>query len=184
VIVDAGTGDGRAVLRHASSEPGSLIIGLDAAADPMAETSRRAARRGPRNAVFLAAGIEAVAGSPLGGRADLVTIRFPWGSLLRGMLGLDGTALCGVASLLAPEGRLEVLASIVPSDHVDGVECLDVAAVPAIRRAWSAAGLDLVEVRPATGEEVLASGSTWARRLGTDRPVWRLDGRLDRRRLG
>jgi 16S rRNA (adenine(1408)-N(1))-methyltransferase len=177
VIVDAGTGDGRAVLKWAAAEPAALVIGLDAAAGSMAEASRRADRRGPRNAVFLVAGVETVARSLLAGRADLVTVLFPWGSLLHGVLGLDPTALCGVASLLAPEGRLEVLASVVPSDRVDGLECLEGAAEPAIRRAWSVAGLDLVAMRPATAEEVAASGSTWARRLGASRPVWRLEGR-------
>jgi 16S rRNA (adenine(1408)-N(1))-methyltransferase len=143
----------------------------------MTESSRRAHRRGPRNALFLAAGIEAIPGSPLAGAADLVTVRFPWGSLLRGVLGLDTTALCGLASLLACDGRLEALASVVPADGVEGLGCLDAAAEPAIRRAWSAAGLDLLEMRPSTAEEVAASGSTWARRLGGDRPVWRLVGR-------
>ena len=41
------------------------------------------------------------------------------------MVGLDDAALCGVASLLAPGGRLEVFASIVPSDGVAGMACLD-----------------------------------------------------------
>jgi 16S rRNA (adenine(1408)-N(1))-methyltransferase len=169
--------DGRAVLRRAASEPDSLVIGLDAAADAMAEASRRAHRRGPRNALFLAAGVETVSGSPLTGRADLVTVRFPWGSLLRGVLGLDTAALRGLASLLGPDGRLDVLASVVSSDGVEGLACLDEAAEPAIRRAWAAAGLALVELRPSRGEDAAATGSTWARRLAADRPVWRLAGR-------
>jgi 16S rRNA (adenine(1408)-N(1))-methyltransferase len=177
VIVDAGTGDGRAVLEQATAEPAALVIGLDAVAAAMTESSRRARRRGPRNALFLATGIESIPGSPLVGTADLVTVRFPWGSLLRGVLGLDATALCGLASLLARDGRLEILASVVPSDGVDGLACLDAAAAPAIQRAWSGAGLDVVEMRPSTDEEVSVSGSTWARRLGGDRPVWRLVGR-------
>jgi 16S rRNA (adenine(1408)-N(1))-methyltransferase len=177
VIVDAGTGDGRAVLERAAAEPAALVIGLDAAAAAMAESSRRADRRGPHNALFLAAGVEAIEDSPLAGRADLVTVRFPWGSLLRGALGLSPATLGGLVSLLAPGGGLEVLASVVPSDRVDGLACLDGAAEPAIRCAWSAAGFDLVGMRPATAEEVATSGSTWARRLGADRPVWRLEGR-------
>ena len=116
---------------------------------------------------------------PLAGRADLVTVLFPWGSLLRGALGLDDWALSGIASLLAPGGRLEVLASVVPSDGVAGMPCLDGEAEPVIRRAWSAAGLRLTAMRPASAAEIAASGSTWARRLragGDARPVWRLEG--------
>ena len=177
MVVDAGTGDGRAVLERAAAEPAALVIGLDAAATAMAESSRRADRRGSCNALFLAGGVETVATSPLAGRADLVTVRFPWGSLLRGALGLDGVALDGLAALLAPTGRLEILVSVVPSDRVDGLDCLDAAAEPVIRRAWRAAGIELVAMRPATSEEVAASRSAWARRLGGDRPVWRLEGR-------
>lgn len=179
MIVDVGTGDGRAVLRHAAAEPSALVIGIDAAAAAMADASRRADRRGPANALFFAAGVEALGSSPLAGRADLVRVQFPWGSLLRGIVGLDVTALCGLASLPTAGCRLEVLASVVPSDGIPGMACLDDAAVPAIRRAWSAAGLRLASARPATAAEVAASGSTWARRLraGRDqRPVWRLEG--------
>ena len=179
MIVDVGTGDGRAVLRRATGEPGALVVGIDAAAAAMADASRRADRRGPTNALFLVAGVEALACSPLAGRADLVTVQFPWGSLLRGIVGLDDAALCGLASLVAAGGRLSVLASVVPSDGIPGIAGLDDAAVPAIRAAWSAAGLRLTAARPATAAEVAASGSTWARRLraGRDaRPVWRLEG--------
>ena len=179
MVVDIGTGDGRAVLLRAAAEPTALVVGVDAAASLMADASRRADRRGPTNVLFLAAGAETLAASPLAGRADLVTVRFPWGSLLRGIVGLDDAALCGVASLLAAGGRLEVLASVVPSDGVTGMPCLDAEAEPAIRPAWSAAGLRLTAMRLASAAEIEACGSTWARRLraGRDtRPVWRLDG--------
>lgn len=177
--MDIGTGDGRAVLRRAATEPRALVVGIDAAASAMIDASRRADRRGPANALFFAAGAEALVATPLAGHADLVTVLFPWGSLLRGIVGLDDAALCGVASLLGPDGRLEVLASVVPSDGVPGVACLDAGARPAMARAWSAAGLRLTAMRPASAAEVAASGSTWARRLragGDDRPVWRLEG--------
>ena len=177
--MDIGTGDGRAVLLRAVSEPTALVIGVDAVASAMADASRRAARRGPANVLFLAAGAETLAASPLARRADLVTTLFPWGSLLRGVVGLDDAALCGVASLVAEGGRLEVLVSVVPSDGVADMPCLDAAAEPAIRRAWSAAGLRLTGMRPAPAAEVAASGSTWARRLRAGdevRPVWRLEG--------
>ena len=175
--MDLGTGDGRAVMARAAAEPAALVIGVDATADAMAEASRRADRRGSHNALFLTAGVEGLGGSPLAGRANLVTVQFPWGSLLRGALGLDRAALGGIASLLAPGGRLEVLASVVPSDGIDGLACLDATAEAEIRRAWAAAGLDLATMRPATADEIAASGSTWARRLGRERPIWRLEGR-------
>lgn len=145
----------------------------------MAESSRRADRRGPRNAVFYAAGAEALAPSPLAGAADLVTVTFPWGSLLRGVVGLDPAALRGVAATLAVRGRLEVLASVVATDGIEGLDCLDARAEPAIRAAWDAAGLRLIGMRPASRMDVEAAGSSWARRLGAGRRVWRLEGVRD-----
>ena len=178
MIVDLGTGDGRAVLARAASEPAALVLGVDAVADPMAEASRRAARRGPANAMFLVAAAESLAATPLACRADLVTVTFPWGSLLRGVLGLDPAALAGMAALVAPGGHVEILASVLPADRIDGIATLDTDRGPAICRAWAAAGLDLVSMRPATSAEIAASRSSWARRLdparGT-RAVWRLD---------
>jgi 16S rRNA (adenine(1408)-N(1))-methyltransferase len=183
VIVDVGTGDGRAVLERATASPSAFVLGIDASAAAMAEASRRAARRGPHNALFFAEGAERLGGSPLAARADLVTVTFPWGSLLRGVIALDDRALAGVAALLRPGGRLEVLASVAPSDAVAGFDCLDATSEPRIGAAWRAAGLELTSFRPATAEKVAVSGSSWARRLraaapGRDaRPVWRLEAR-------
>jgi 16S rRNA (adenine(1408)-N(1))-methyltransferase len=126
--------------------------------------------------VFFAAGAEALSRSPFGGRADLVTVTFPWGSLLRGVLGLDEAVLGGVASVLRPGGRIEVLASVVPSDRLDGLECLDATHAAAITAGWAAVGLRLTAMHPAEPADVAASGSSWSRRLGLDRPVWRIDG--------
>jgi 16S rRNA (adenine(1408)-N(1))-methyltransferase len=182
VIVDLGTGDGRAVLARAAAEPRVLVIGMDANASAMAEASRRADRghdsRRLANACFLLEAAEALPG-PLTGIASLVTVTFPWGSLLRGVLGLDTHVLQGVASTVAPGGRVELLASVVPSDGVDGIESLGAAAQPAIAAAWRSVGFELVSMRPATHDEIEASRSSWGRRLG-DRPVWRLEfGRCD-----
>ena len=63
----------------------------------MAEASRRAAKPahkgGQPNVRFILAAAEAPPPA-LAGIAGLVTVRFPWGSLLRGCLGED-TAVAG-----------------------------------------------------------------------------------------
>jgi 16S rRNA (adenine(1408)-N(1))-methyltransferase len=180
VTVDVGTGDGRAVLARAAVDPCSLVIGVDADATAMAEASRRADRRHLDNALFLVAGVESLGCSPLAGAADLVTVTFPWGSLLRGVLGLDDAALAGLAALPAPAGRLEVLTSVMPADRVAGMVSLTAAHATAVHDAWCQVGLELAAVRPAATDEITASGSSWARRLrsgGHDRPVWWLAGR-------
>jgi 16S rRNA (adenine(1408)-N(1))-methyltransferase len=99
--------------------------------------------------------------------ADSITINFPWGSLLRGVLGQDDEVLAGVAQLMAPGATLTALVSVVPRDGLR--------ALPERREleeAYVRQGLT-VETRPATVAEVAGSASSWAKRLRAplDRPV-------------
>jgi Methyltransferase domain len=106
--VDLGTGDGRAVLAAAAARPDRLAVGVDASAAAMAEASWRAARRSERgglpNAVFVVAAAEALP-PELDGVADLVTIQFPWGSLLKGLLDADPRVMAGWRTCWARAGR-------------------------------------------------------------------------------
>jgi 16S rRNA (adenine(1408)-N(1))-methyltransferase len=179
VIIDLGTGDGRAALAAAASEPRALVIGLDPDARAMAEASRRAAR-GPRkgglpNVLFIVAAAEHLPAA-LTGRADRVTVFFPWGSLLRGMLGADERVAHGLADLLRPDGRLEALVSVTHRDGIGGFESLDEATIQEASERLGRAGLDLVAACHASAEEVRATRSSWGRRLlaGGGRPFWRL----------
>jgi 16S rRNA (adenine(1408)-N(1))-methyltransferase len=143
----------------------------------MAEASHRAARgrAGNRlaNACFLVEAAESLPG-PLAGSASLVTVTLPWGSLLRGVLGLDAMVLRGVASIVAPDGRVEVLVSVVPDDQIAGFEALDREAEAGIGAAWAAVGFELVSMRPGSLDEPPFGRSSWARRLG-DRSAWRME---------
>jgi 16S rRNA (adenine(1408)-N(1))-methyltransferase len=168
VAVDLGTGDGRHVLATAAGQPDTLAIGVDANAAAMVEASRRAWRRGLLpNALFVVAAAERPP-DVLHGLAGSLTVNFPWGSLLLGLLGEDDAVLAGVARLMAPGAEGTVLLSVVPRD---GMPPLPPRASLGV--AYARHGLDLVEMRPATPEEVAAPGSSWAKRLraGRDRPV-------------
>jgi 16S rRNA (adenine(1408)-N(1))-methyltransferase len=168
VIVDLGCGDGRATLALAAAEPGALVLGVDPVAGAMAESSRRA-RRSAKNALFVAASAEAVA-AELPATADRVVLLFPWAALLRGALGLEPAVGCAIASLVRSGGVVDAFVSVTARDHAAGV-----VALPADPRPSPDLLLDLA--RQATREEVIASRSTWGRRLlangGADRPVWR-----------
>ena len=104
--------------------------------------------------------------------AGSLTVHFPWGSLLRGVLGRDDGVLAGIAQLLAPGAAGAALVSVVPRDGIPPVPEPDELAA-----AYARHGLTLVEARPATREEVGASGSSWAKRLraGAARPVTLLE---------
>ena len=166
MTIDLGTGDGRAVLATAASEPTSLVIGLDAADAAMAESSRRATRARTSNALFVVASAEAIP-AELIGIADRVTVRFPWGSLLRGCVGLDETVTAGIAALVAPGGTLELLLAPIARDGLAGVPTEPGDVLHAAAVAFGAHGFELIEGRPASAAEIAASCSTWAKRLGS-----------------
>jgi 16S rRNA (adenine(1408)-N(1))-methyltransferase len=176
--VDLGTGDGRAVIARARREPGALVIGIDASAGAMAESSRRAASRETRgglaNVLFIMASAECPP-PELCGKVDLLTILFPWGSLLNGALALDEAASSGIARLLSPRGGVEALVSMAERDGLTlappGPDQR-----PAIAERWAAYDLQLLCLEPATTADIATTGSTWAKRLGAggERPVWRL----------
>ena len=181
MIIDLGTGDGRAALALARAEPTTLVIGVDADAASMAETSRRAARaaaRGGRpNLLFVAAAAESPP-EELIGLADEVRILFPWGSLLRGVLGRDDRIVRGIAALARPGALVTATISVTPADGVGSIRELDAATIAGLQRERRTSGLGLTGSRRLDREEVRATRSTWGRRLlggGGDRPVWQLE---------
>ena len=156
------------MLAAAAARPETLVIGVDANAAAMADSSRRAARRKALpNALFAVAAAERPP-NVLTGLADSLTVNFPWGSLLRGVLGHDDAVLSGVAQLLGAGAMAEALVSVVPRDGVPAIP-----APAQLSAIYARHGLSLLTARPATPAEVAASGSSWAKRLraGRDRPV-------------
>ena len=164
-----GTGAGRAVLAAAAREPTTLALGIDASAAAMAEASRRAAgptrKGGLENVRFVLAAAETLPGD-LAGRAALVTVLFPWGSLLRGCLGLDDVVAGGLAGLVARGGVLEMLLAPDERARLNGVPTTESGILAAATRAFAPHGLDVLLARTATPAEIAATGSSWARRLG------------------
>jgi 16S rRNA (adenine(1408)-N(1))-methyltransferase len=172
----------------ATADPGTLVLAVDADARSMVDESRRAAARpewgGLANLIFLAEGAERLPVA-FDGLADHVTLLFPWGSLLRGAMGLEPAVSASIARLLAPGGRLEMVVSIVARDRPAvgrGEGPFGSTDVETLTETFSNLGVDAVALSRLSLDEVRATGSTWARRLRADpdRPVWRVD--LGRRR--
>ncbi|MEP6680239.1 MAG: class I SAM-dependent methyltransferase [Chloroflexota bacterium] len=178
--MDLGTGDGRAVLARASAQPGELVVGIDASAAGMVRASRRAAASlahgGLPNARFLVAGLESLP-EDLSRYADLVTISFPWGSLLAAAVG-QAPALTGrIVRLLRPGGTLRMIVSASPRDAGRGLAEVDLGAMASTYEElgmWSAAS------RAATSDDLAAAHSSWAKRLATSprRSAWLTELRL------
>lgn len=148
----------------------------------MVEAAKRAARKpsrgGAPNARFIVAAAEALP-PELAATADLVTVQFPWGSLLRGIARGEAGIVCPLASVLKPdaEAELRLLISVEARDLALGLAALDARGVDRIVRSFGEAGLVPIEVRPATRDDLTGARSTWAKRLGAasaDREAWLL----------
>jgi 16S rRNA (adenine(1408)-N(1))-methyltransferase len=167
------------VLKTAASCPDLVVIGIDANAASMADASRRANRAPKRgglpNTLFVVSAAESLP-PELNEFAHAVTIHFPWGSLLRGLLLADPALLTSVARIMCVGASLTVLLSVTDRDRIDGIETIDDQTFAALAPAYAANGLILEECRPATADNIARSHSTWAKRLaaGQARPVWRL----------
>jgi 16S rRNA (adenine(1408)-N(1))-methyltransferase len=103
VLFDVGTGDGRYVLHVARTRTSWFAIGVDACRDNLRKVSRKA----PANALYVIANALTLP-RELGGMASKVTINFPWGSLLTGLLDGEPTLLEGLLAIARPGAALEV----------------------------------------------------------------------------
>ena len=166
------------MLARAAAEPGTLVLGIDANASGMAEAASRAARisrrRGLLNARFVACAVEVLPGE-LAHVADLVTVQFPWGSLLRGIVRTEPGVVEPIARLVKPGGELRLLLSVTERDAALGLEALDEPAIEQMTQALEACGLTMIDRRAATAEDLDAARSSWSRRLRAGaaiRPAW------------
>jgi 16S rRNA (adenine(1408)-N(1))-methyltransferase len=171
------------VLAAAAAQPDRLVVGVDANAAGMMTASRRAVARPSRgglpNAMFVVAAVEALP-AELDGVADLVTVHFPWGSLLRGLLGADPATMTGLTRVLRPGATLQLLVSSTVRDRGVGVAPIQATTLHTLAASYATWGLAVTELRPATVADVAAAHSSWGKRLGvgTRRPAWLLRARF------
>jgi hypothetical protein len=141
------------------------VLGVDASHAAMREASRRAGRSDRRgglpNAIFVASSLEAMP-PELAGLASLVTVHFPWGTLLRAALGQDAEGAGRLARLPKSGGRLRLLVSAAERDAGRGAAAIDPGAVVAVYRSH---GLVPVSCGPATSADVAEARSSWGKRL-------------------
>ncbi|WP_084510704.1 class I SAM-dependent methyltransferase [Nocardia lijiangensis] len=178
VQIDLGTGDGRAVLAAATADPERLVIGVDAHAAGMSEASRKAARGKLPNALFVVAAAERLP-PELDGVADAVTVYFPWGSLLRGVVTADPVIVAGLARLLKPRASLSILVSVIEHDRGSGLPPIDENDLRGLAAPFATQGLTITGVRQASAADIAATGSSWGKRLGagSQRSAWRIAAR-------
>ena len=134
IEVDIGTGDGRFVLDRTREEAKTLFVGIDPVAETMAESARRASRSpkkgGRANAVFLRGSAELLPG-PLAGVADLVTVNYPWGSLMRIVSEPDVEGLRRIRAVCKTDAILRIHLNQSVLANLDYLERLGHAAISA-----------------------------------------------------
>ncbi len=160
-----GAGDGGYVLYRARSEPTTFAMGLDANPDALASGAWRARRACLPNAAFLVEGVERLP-RELACVADEVTVHFPWGSLLGGLLAADQTVLAPLAHLLKAGGELRVLLSATARD---GLNEMTPSLLECHKSAFAEHGLELLRARHASPIDIDESHSAWAKRLAVGR---------------
>lgn len=175
VLVDLGTGDGRFVDHIARTHTDTFAIGIDACREQLAARSRSARA----NALYLIANALDLP-VELDGMATHLTINFPWGSLLTGLVRGDTALFNRITAITRPGAQLELWlnAGVMSEAGVD----LE-AGARSIRRLLRDAGFAMQPPSLASAADLRAYPSTWAHRLafGRDPRALRLHGmRLDR----
>ena len=167
--MDVGAGDGSSTIRTARGDARTLAIALDASTDALVRGARVAQRRHLANSLFVLSAIEQLRG--LDGVADVVTVNFPWGSLLRGIVCAEDPVLRPLASLAKRGAAIRVLLSIEDRDRSVAGLSADPSSLRRNSERYRCAGLAIAACRTATSAEISESGSSWAKRLaaGTTR---------------
>ena len=155
--MDVGAGYGGYVLYRARTEPTTFAIAIDASPDALASGAWRAKRTRVANAAFLVEGIERLP-CELACLADEVTVHFPWGSLLRGLLDGSSSVVGRIAGLMRAGAELRVLMSDVTPSLITS-RCA----------TYAQYGLHLIEAEWASYAIVAESRSAWAKRLAVGR---------------
>lgn len=103
ILLDLGTGDGKFAFHHARIFPRHFVIGVDACRENLREHSRAKLP----NLLYVIASAQDLP-RELNGLVSHITINFPWGSLLEGLLDGDPCLLLGLKSLARSSARLDI----------------------------------------------------------------------------
>lgn len=172
VHIDIGTGDGRLVRHIAQTNPSIFALGIDACRENLREVSRRA----PANTLFVIANAYALP-CELYRVAAQMTINFPWGSLLEGLLTNEPALLAGLRAMARPGARLEVRLN---GGALAEVGCSLEEGAGRVQHVLALNGFDMCSPAMLTARELRVYPTAWAKRLafGRDPRAVCLQGQL------
>jgi 16S rRNA (adenine(1408)-N(1))-methyltransferase len=161
IVIDIGTGDGHYVEYVARRSPELLVIGIDTCRANLHQVSRKS----PPNALYLIANAEALP-SELSGLASHITVNFPWGSLLAGLLESGSKVMENLRMIAQPAATLAIVLNSSALQK-EGLS-LEQGGVM-VEQALQMSGFD-VKLPVTLGAEALRHyPTTWAKRLGYGR---------------
>lgn len=161
LILDLGTGDGRYVRTLAQSHSDWFVVGVDACRENLHEHSRA----GLANMLFVIANAQELP-CEFSGLFSHVTINFPWGSLLKGLLAAEPGLMGGLTSVARPGAQVEI--------HLNGGALTEagtslLAGAEAIYENMKHHGWKLTKPCPMDDRTLRSFPTTWARRLAYGR---------------
>ena len=140
-----------------------------------ARARRNPARGGLPNLLYVMASIEQPP-PELEARANGLFVNLPWGSLMRGIIEADATVLGNLAFLAAGDAGLRIVLNMrvfddpVPLDVLGLPEVTADYAATTLAPAYLRHGFEITSARLLSPEDLLALGTTWARRLSHRAP--------------
>jgi 16S rRNA (adenine(1408)-N(1))-methyltransferase len=161
VLIDIGTGDGRFVRQMAETGPDHFVIGIDACRENLRANSRITLP----NALYVIANAQALP-CEMYGLATHITINFPWGSLLSGLLAGDQSLLGGLVAIARPDAWLDV--------RLNGGALTEAGwslenGAERVRQTLAASGFIMRPSITLDARELRACPTTWAKRLAFGR---------------
>lgn len=162
VLIDIGTGDGRYVMHVARTCPEWFALGVDACR----ENLRKASRKAPSNSLYVIANALALP-TELDAMASRVTINFPWGTLLRGLLDGEPVLLDGLLAIARPGAALEIRLN---AEALREAGCTLESGGARVRQALDNSGFAVVDdLLWLDARGLLRCQTTWAKRLAYGR---------------
>lgn len=161
VLIDLGAGDGRFVRVLARQLPSQAFIGIDVCAANLREQSRKS----PENARFVISDALLLP-EEFRDLATQLTINFPWGSLLRGLIAKDGAFIESLKGIGVQGARLDVRLNGGAMNEV-GLTLEEGAAW--VVRNLQQAGLKVDSYEELNRDQLRLAPTTWAKRLAFGR---------------
>ncbi|HNQ94761.1 MAG TPA: hypothetical protein PKK96_13040 [Anaerolineales bacterium] len=161
ISLDLGTGDGRFVCKSAEQNMKTFFIGIDSCRENLRVNSQRKLS----NALFVIANAQSLP-RELSGLVSSVSINFPWGSLIEGLLNNDAHVLDGLSRVSCPRAGMDLCLN---ADALASAGWALDSGANQIERVLNAAGWETRSRAGLEARDLRDVPTTWAKRLAFGR---------------